>query len=79
MKTTIDVPDELARRARQLAQEQGTTLRELVVLGLQAEVERRSVPQQARPFRLHSVGGSGLRSGVEASDLTALAYGDLPR
>ncbi len=77
MKTTIDLPDALAQQAKALAQEQNVTLRELVTEGLRAELERRSVPRQARPFRFRSAGGRGLQQGVAADDLTQLAY-DLP-
>ena len=35
MKTTIELPDPLFRRAKILAAQRGTTLRELVVEGLQ--------------------------------------------
>jgi hypothetical protein len=77
MKTTIDLPDALARRARALAREQNLTLRELIVEGLRGEIERRSVPRQARPFRFRTTGGQGLQAGITPESLTQRAY-DLP-
>lgn len=77
MKTTIELPDALAEQARAIARQQNVTLRELITEGLRAELERRSVPRQSRPFRFRSVGGQGLTEGVAARQLTRLAY-DLP-
>jgi hypothetical protein len=77
MKTTIDLPEALAQRARAVAQEQNVTLRELITEGLRAELERRSTPRQSRPFRFRTSDGQGLRPGIAAESLTRLAY-DLP-
>jgi hypothetical protein len=77
MKTTIELPDALADQARALAREQNVTLRELITEGLRAEVERRSLPRQPRPFRFRTVGGQGLHEDVAPHSLTGLAY-DLP-
>ena len=38
MKTTIDLPDELLHRAKIVAAQQKTTLRELVLLGIQTVI-----------------------------------------
>ena len=48
MKTTIDLPDELAAEAKELARAEGTTLRELVVDGLRFEIERRRAHETTR-------------------------------
>lgn len=40
MKTTIELPDDLAREAKRLAAESGSTLRSLVEEGLRREVAR---------------------------------------
>ena len=77
MKTTIDLPDALAEDAKRLALDSGTSLRELVVEGLRAEIERRA----ARPtvdFHFMTAGGRGIRADVSDTPLTDLAYG-LPR
>lgn len=39
MKTTIDLPDELVREAKRAAIARGTTLRSLVLRGLQREIQ----------------------------------------
>ena len=73
MKTTIDIPDALAAEARSVARDTGTTLRDLMISGLRSEIERRSTRPQGE-FRLHVMGGNGLRVGVDPSRLTELAY-----
>ena len=77
MKTTIDLPDALAAEARRLARTQGATLRELVVAGLRAELERRSGDAPRVDFSFVTVSGDGLQPGVDPARLTELAY-DLP-
>ena len=44
MKTTIELPDDLAAEAKRIAAQSGTTLRSLVEAGLRAELERRVQP-----------------------------------
>jgi hypothetical protein len=39
MRTTIDIPDPMFRRAKQAAAEQGVTLRDLVLRALGAQLE----------------------------------------
>lgn len=59
MKTTIELPDELIRQARRVAQQEGATLRALVEEGLQRSLEaRRQVARRQLDFP--SYGGSGL-------------------
>ncbi|MBA3278072.1 MAG: DUF2191 domain-containing protein [Geodermatophilaceae bacterium] len=74
MKTTIELPDSLARRAKELARAQGVTLREVIEAGLRAELDRRSAPAPPVDFRFRTVGGSGLREGIELTDLREHAY-----
>jgi hypothetical protein len=45
MKTTIDLPEEILHRAKIVAAQRRTTLRELVVKGLQAELRNGGVGQ----------------------------------
>lgn len=78
MKTTIDLPDHLAHRAKELAREQHVSLRELVTEGLRAELERRSAPPKAVDFRFATADGEGLRVDVDPTTLTQRAY-ELPR
>jgi hypothetical protein len=42
MKTTVNLPDELVRKAQDLARRERTTLRELIETGLRAVVKQRS-------------------------------------
>lgn len=70
MKTTIDLPDALAREAKQLAHDQGVSLRELVVSGLRSELGRRSHAQDI-DFHFPSVDGDGIQIAPEhAVDVT---------
>jgi hypothetical protein len=79
MKTTVDLPDALANRAREVARQQGVTLRELVAAGLRAELDRRRARPSQRPaFRFRTVGGSGLRAGVTPGALVELGYEQTP-
>jgi hypothetical protein len=77
MKTTIELPDALAREAKNLARDQGVTLRELVVVGLRNELERRTTAQSHVDFDFPVVEGR-LQAGVDPHDLLSYAY-DFPR
>lgn len=77
MKTTIDLPDELADRAKEVARSHQLTLRELVTEGLRHEIDRMSEPSARAEFRFKTRGGSGLQEGVSPDSLIARAY-DLP-
>ena len=76
MKTTIELPDALASDAKSLAHEQGVTLRELVVEGLRAELERRTQTGGRVDFHFPTHGGDGLQPGIEWTDLVELSYDD---
>jgi hypothetical protein len=73
MKTTIELPDALARRARDVSARQRVTLRELVVSGLLAELDRREQPRP-RPFALRTMGGEGLARDVAPAEVIAASY-----
>jgi hypothetical protein len=51
MKTTIDIPDPLYRKVNMKAFEKGTSLRALMIRGLEREVESRDI-RSATPPRL---------------------------
>jgi len=77
MRTSIDIPDGLFARAKRLAHERKTTLRELAIEGLEAVLDRhrRSEPK----FRLRdaSFGEGGLAEGLNETDwerIRDLAY-----
>ena len=68
MRTSIDVPDALLNKARKVARERGGTLRELVIEGLRAVLERQA---RAPRFRLRDAsffGKGGLVEGLDETD-----------
>jgi hypothetical protein len=73
MRTTIELPDSLAREAKEFARLQGVTLGELVIEGLRLELDRRSASGRA-DLDFPTVGGKGLQAGVALSDLSRMAY-----
>ncbi|KRF12648.1 MULTISPECIES: type II toxin-antitoxin system VapB family antitoxin [unclassified Nocardioides] len=77
MKTTIEIPDELAAEAKALSRTQRTTLRELIVAGLRAELQRRSESGPRVDFVFPTVKGEGLLAGITPADAIARSY-DLP-
>ena len=60
MKTTIELPDDLAQEARRVAAESGTTLRSLVEEGLRRELDRRAERPAWQPDRSLAYGRDGL-------------------
>jgi hypothetical protein len=78
MRTSVDIPDPLLRRARKLARQRGTTLRALLVEGLRKALEREPKTTKHR-MQDRSYGEGGLVSGLSWSDaerIDELAYGD---
>ncbi len=78
MRTSVDIPDPLFKRAKKLAHERGTTLRQLLLDGLQSSVEN-SPPPREHQMKDCSFGKGGLVSGLSWSDLDRideLTYGD---
>ena len=71
VRTTVNLDDELLRRAKERAARQGRTLSEVV-----SDALRVSLVEQAGPRRevtLPTFGGSGLKPGVDLEDKHALA------
>jgi hypothetical protein len=68
MRTSIDIPDSLLRRAKALARRKGITMRALVVEGLCRVLDQK--PTRVSRFRLEdcSVGEGGLVEGLAATD-----------
>jgi hypothetical protein len=65
MRTSLDIPDPLLRKAKAVARARKTTLRQLVLEGLRAVVERAKSPYKLED---HSFGGRGLVEGVGWDD-----------
>lgn len=59
MKTTIDIHDELFRRAKRHAQKTGRTLRAVVEDGLRMALEKRETEQPRHRWKDLSVGKPG--------------------
>jgi hypothetical protein len=68
MRTSVEIPDALLRRAKKLARERGVTLRQLLLDGLRSVVER---PDSAPTYRMKdcSFGEGGLVEGLSWSDV----------
>ncbi len=77
MKTTVDLPDALAEEAKRMAREQGVSLRELMVSGLRAEIERRRDAATV-DFVFPTAGGRGLAVEVQPSEIIHRSYGLSP-
>ena len=60
MKTTVELPDDLLRRAKEAARKRGTTLRALIETGLR-HVLRRQPASERFVLRDASFDGDGLR------------------
>jgi hypothetical protein len=65
MRTTLNLPDDLARRAKRQAVDEGTTLTGLIVEGLRARLGR--TPTTGRPPVSEARGG--LQPGVNWDEL----------
>jgi hypothetical protein len=72
MRTTIRIDEELLREAKQLAARSGKSLTALIEDALRESLahQRRASPRGA--VRLITVGGSGLRPGVDLDDTASL-------
>ena len=67
MKTTIELPDELLRKARAFAARRKITLRSLIERGIR-QVLREDGVQGTFKLRDASVGGNGIHKEYEAAD-----------
>ena len=73
MKSTVEIPDPIMQRLREIAAKEGKTLKALIVAALVQFVS----PQQGehrKRFKLEdrSVRGKGLQPGVDLSDWSSL-------
>lgn len=78
MRTSVDIPDPLLRRAKKLARDRGVTLKQLLVEGLRAALEK-ATPVARHRMKDRSFGEGGLVSGLSWSDvdrMDELAYED---
>ena len=68
VKTTIDIADPLLDRAKKLAAERGSTLREVVEDALRDLLSRETPQRRKFKVRDASVGGKGLQPGIKEGD-----------
>lgn len=71
-RTTIRLPQELARAVKRLAAETDRTMTQVIEEALREAVARRDRPPKARKVRLPTFAGGGLRPGVDLDDSAAL-------
>lgn len=71
MRTTVDLPDELLRRARDRAAAEGTTLTALLADGLHLRLTERDDRPEPRLLPRSTAGG-GLRPGIDPASNASL-------
>lgn len=72
MRTTVDLDDDILRRAKQAAAESGTTLGRLIEDAVRAVLNRKPEPAALRT-ELPVFHGRGLRPGIDLADSAGLA------
>lgn len=72
MRTTINLPDELLARAKQLAARSRTTLTAIIEASLRETLARRHRKVTAGPVKLTTYGSGGLQPGIDLNDSAAL-------
>ena len=72
VRTTIRLPEELARAVKRLAAETDRTMTRVIEEALREALARRDQPPKRRPVRLPTFAGGGLRPGVDLDDSAAL-------
>jgi predicted DNA-binding protein len=50
MRVTIDIPDEIHARLKALAKKEGTTMRAIILSGIEAVLRERSLLARAEPL-----------------------------
>jgi hypothetical protein len=68
MRTSVDIPDSLLRRAKRVARERGVSLKQLVIDGLRTVVEREASAPTTHLMKDRSFGEGGLVDGLSWSD-----------
>jgi hypothetical protein len=71
MRTTVDLPDELLRQARQRAAQEGTTLTALLADGLRLRLSHRPEVRRRRRLPTSKVGG-GLQPWIDPASNASL-------
>lgn len=71
MRTTLDLDDDVFRRAKEEAARSGRTLTSLVEDALREALSRTS-RTAAEPYQVRPFGGSGLQAGIDLDDSAGL-------
>ena len=77
MKTTIDIAHSLLQQAKLVAAAEGTTVRELVEVGLRTVLhqrQERSVPFELKPASFKGKGLQAAMEGLGWHDIQEIAY-----
>ncbi len=72
MRTTVRLDEHLLAQAKQHAAATGRTLTAVLEQALRESLARRSTLAKAKPVRLKTVKGGGVRAGVDLDDSAAL-------
>lgn len=68
MRTTISIDDGLLQRVREVAARTGRTVSQVIEEAVRVSLSERTSRSRRRKVRLKTVGGNGLRPGVDIDD-----------
>jgi hypothetical protein len=72
MRTTIRLDDQLLKSAKRYAQEAGKSLTAVIEDGLRQILARQKAKGSRAPVKLSTVGGKGVRPGIDLDDSASL-------
>jgi hypothetical protein len=72
MRTTVRLDDHLLAQAKRHAADMGKTLTAVIEEALRESLARRAPSAKAKPVRLKTVRGDGVRAGVDLDDSASL-------
>jgi len=72
MRTTVRLDERLLREAKRFAAQRGRTFTSVLEDALRQFLASSGRPKRARPFRMLTFRGNGLRPGVDLDDSAAL-------
>jgi hypothetical protein len=72
MRTTVRLDEHLLQQAKQHALASGTTLTAVLEQALRESLARRPAAPRAKPLRLKTFRGGGVRAGVDLDDSASL-------
>jgi len=74
MKTTVEIPDDLLRQAKEYAARHGIPMREVIELGLKLALQGRRPSRRAFRLKTITTKGEGLVCDGEWSTIRSLIY-----